>query len=247
MGYEYCIFFPSARVAVADYVATYGGVQIPSNVCPALATATMRSNPYPNFVPVDSHDGMAAGIPVQLYGFREIVNGADIEIDPLMTGAMGPPFAPRCIVSFGRHKTISLGAGGALLTNEVHDLAEFHSRMPEILREPLSRELDNLHDNIQAKWLMASHWDKVLGDCLPRIPRETKIPWRTIRRVPNGKRDAVVKALRTVGLNAGTNYPALTKDESAIKWGSEVINLWGPAQDAERAAVEIMRVMYDCD
>ncbi len=61
-GYEYCTLFPNARSAIARYIEVTGNpgtIMIPSNVCPALATATKHSKVYPNFVAVDSHTGMA--------------------------------------------------------------------------------------------------------------------------------------------------------------------------------------------
>ena len=71
-------------------------------------------------------------------------------------------------------------------------------------------------------------WDRYLGDLLTRIPQEQIIPWRVIRRVTNGKRDEVVKQLRTIGIPVGTNYPPLSgiTNKYAIQWGEEVINLW---------------------
>src|SRR5262249_42182870 len=142
-----------------------------------------------NIIPIDPNTGLAPNVPVQLYGYRQIVPGAALEIDPLMTGVMGEPFAKHCIVSFGWNKTISLGAGGALLTNDRQDFADFNTGLPSLLYQPLQRELEHLHSIIDAKKRMANYWDQHLGDVLPRLPGEVIIPWRTMRRVPNGKRD----------------------------------------------------------
>ncbi len=240
-GYEYAIGFPRARDAIKAYVGKYGRIEIPSNCCPALAVA---ADPW-HIIPVDANTGIVPNLPVQLYGYRQIVPAAALEIDPLMTGIMGKPFAKHSIVSFGWNKTIELGAGGILLTNDPQDVTDFPDTFPPLLFEPLEEELGRLHEKIQAKWLLSKYWDQHLGDSLERIPQEQVIPWRTIRRVPDGKRDSLVKALRAAGYNAGTNYPPLpgVSDEGAIKWGQEVINLWGASTDIPKACDLIKRVM----
>ena len=140
-GYEYGVLFPSARNAIAHYVKelNYKG-QIPSNVCPELATAMGHYDP----VPVDSHCGLAWGVPVQLYGYRETnVQGMELEIDPLMTGYFGAPCCTSSIISFGRNKTLDINGGGALLTNrrELAALMQALAYFPAELRHPLEKQL----------------------------------------------------------------------------------------------------------
>ena len=247
MGYEYCILFPRARDAVRFYAEFRPITEIPSNCCPVLAA----SIPYHVArVPVYPKTGLATDVPVQLYGYRQLVRDAELEIDPLMTGVMGQPFAKSSIISFGWGKTIELGAGGALLTND-RDMAVHEHRyvpkpyFPQVLREPLAHKLENLHGTIQDKWLMMKYWDQLLGDTLTRIPQEVVVPWRIIRRVPNGKRDVLVKALRAAGYNAGTNYPPLygVTHPDAVTWGEEVINLWGVSTDISATCDTIKRAM----
>src|SRR5690348_17390018 len=88
MGYEYCVLFSRARVAIAFYVFHQFGNEpffIPSNVCPALAQA---AGPQVRYVPVDATTGLAiptGDVAVQLYGYRLPAFSA-FEIDPMMTG-----------------------------------------------------------------------------------------------------------------------------------------------------------------
>ena len=246
-GYEYAIGFPRARDAVKAYVLKYGPIEIPSNCCRALLEAAVGHGSPVEVLPVDAQAGIAPGLPVQMYGYRQIVPGSPLEIDPLMTGVMGKPIAKHSIVSFGWNKTLELGAGGILLTNDPQDVTDFPDTFPPLLFDMLEEELGRLNEIIRAKWLLSKYWDQHLGDALIRIPQEQVIPWRTIRRVPGGRRNAVVTTLREAGLNAGTNYPPLpgVTDEGAIQWGNEVINLWGAASDIPRACEIIKRVMDD--
>ena len=244
-GYEYAIGFPRARDAVKAYTRKYGAPDIPSNCCPALYNAVLANCSHTSIMTVDPNTGVARNLPVQMYGYRQIVPGAPLEIDPLMTGILGRPFAKHSIISFGWNKTLELGSGGILLTNDPQDVTDFPDTFPQFLIEPLENELGRLWETIRAKWLMQKYWDQNLGDGLVRIPQETVIPWRIIRRVPDGKRDTLVKALRAAGFHAGTNYPPLAgvTDIDAITWGDEVINLWGPHTDVKPVCEIIKRVM----
>src|SRR6185312_2012944 len=86
-------------------------IKIPTNCCPALL-------PFADeLVPIDPETGLAP-VPIQLYGYRQEFSNADIEIDPLMTGLFGRPFAESVVISFGYAKTIDIGGGGAILTND---------------------------------------------------------------------------------------------------------------------------------
>src|SRR5512143_435143 len=111
MGYSVAVLFPRARDALAAWCEiTQEQIKIPSNCCAALLPFASE------LVPVDRHTGLAP-VPVQLYGYRQTFPGAKLEIDPLMTGLMGEPFADSTIVSFGYSKTIDIGGCGAILTH----------------------------------------------------------------------------------------------------------------------------------
>src|SRR6478735_5551470 len=112
MSYERAIPFPRARDALAAWCAiTKEKIKIPTNCCPALLPFASE------LVPIDPETGLAP-VPVQLYGYRQIFPEAKLEIDPLMTGLLGQPFAESTIVSFGYAKTIEIGGGGAILTGD---------------------------------------------------------------------------------------------------------------------------------
>src|SRR5512139_3134309 len=112
MGYRMAILFPRARDALAAWCkVTQEQIKIPTNCCAALLPFASE------LVPIDPDTGLAP-VPVQLYGYRQIFPGAKLEIDPLMTGLMGEPFADSAIVSFGYSKTIDIGGGGAILTGD---------------------------------------------------------------------------------------------------------------------------------
>ena len=76
-------------------------------------------------------------------------------------------------------------------------------------------------DWIEERFERIAKWDAELGDLLIRVPKEQVMPWRVMRRVPNGKRDQLVRELRLLGLPVGTNYPPLT---GRNEWGDTVIN-----------------------
>lgn len=257
MGYEVAGLYPSARSALLAWQNVeccepwfrYDAVSIPSNVCPELR----RVLPGASVDAVSGQTGMAPDVPVQMYGYRNVCPGAKLDLDPLMTGCLQPPFAECAIISFGRAKTIDIGGGGALLTNfkwidkRKHNAKHLLGReyFPHILRDPLFKALQYLHDNIKRRRDCIELWDRHLGDSCIRIPQEQIIPWRVIRRIPK-KRDAVVKALRAAGFDAGTNYPPLpgVTDPGAISWGKEVINLWVSEDYDEpriKAACEIIK------
>lgn len=245
-GFSYCVFFPRARDAIKVWFEKTGVREfyIPSNVCPLLADI------LPNAIklPVSRLTGTVVALPVQLYGYREICDNAPLEIDPLMTGWFGRPFAKSTVISFGRNKTIDIGAGSAFLTNDkslARDM-ESQSYFPPGILGLLQFELHELiRCGINKKKRRVDWWNRHLGDSCIRIPAEQVIPWRVIRRVPK-HRDAVVKAMRANGLDAGTNYPPLpgVTDPGAIQWGKEVINFFVTEDYDEariKAACEIIK------
>ena len=221
-GFNYCILFPRARDAIRAWVSVVNPTlsYIPSNVCPELQRV------MPGYLlPVSPLTGMVPSNPVQLYGYREISEGAPLEIDPLMTGRMGAPFAKSTVISFGKSKTVDAGGGGAFLTNDRWLARKMQRRgyLPPAL--PIWEKLDWFNFNFDERRRRLDLWDRHLGDSCVRIPREQIMPWRVIRRIPE-KRDLVVTALRSAGVDAGTNYPPLpgVTDPGAIQWGREVIN-----------------------
>lgn len=220
MGYDRAVMFPRARDALVAYRRITGKTHpIPANVCPALAEAM----PGP-MVPVSETNGLALNVPVQLYGYRQIVNGAELEIDPLMTGCMGKPFAKHSVVSFGYGKTIDLGAGGAFLTNDLGLANELqnHAWFPMVLVEPLEKALNNLFDNIQRRFDRLAMWDRTLADWFERPQERQVIPWRVIRL--SDSREEVVKSWRNERRAVGTNYRSLMP--SSDRWGSRVLNFF---------------------
>lgn len=240
MGYAYCSLFPRARDAIRLWGELTGSyIPAPSNICHELyATGYVRINP------VNEENGLFDGSPIQLYGFRNILGPSQIEIDPLMTGWMGQPFAISTIISFGYGKTIDLGAGGAFLTQD-KSLARSmrkYSYFPRGLEFPLWRALEALPETIKHKREHEGIWNRALGNLGIRITLKPVIPWRHIRRFPR-KRDQIVWNLRALGFNAGTNYPPLAgyHEPSSVKWGREVINLWADNKEDIWRMVKIVR------
>ena len=176
-----------------------------------------------------------------------------LEIDPLMTGYFGKPYCENSIISFGRHKTLDINAGGAFLTNNIAlaGLMATHAYFPEQLRTHLESAFSLFYSNVESRREAAEIWDRFLGDLLIRIPQEQIIPWRVIRRVPDGKRDEVVKRLRLIGIPVGTNYPPLSgiKNKQAKQWGDEVINFWTTIEKESipKACEAIETVMWTRD
>ncbi len=250
MGYEYCILFSRARVALAHIFNIWyrdALVFIPSNICPALPEAIGRERV--RVIPVSAFTGLSrptGAIHVQQYGCRQEEYGA-LEIDPLMTGWGRDAACESAVISFGYSKIIDLGEGGAYFTDSQRLCEEISvfSDFPRELAPKLERDIDWLPVTIERRRDRAWHWAKYLGDHTIEHPVEQIIPWRVIRRIPD-KRDAVVKALREAGFDAGTNYPPLpgVTDPSAIQWGKEVLNLWVTDDYDEpriKAACEIIK------
>ena len=240
MGYEHAVLFPRARDAIWAYQKILDGpICLPENICPQVLTGL--ADDEIRLVRVNDETGLA-DIPVQLYGYRKNIPGF-LEIDPLMTGWGLKPFCVSSIVSFGYKKFISIGYGGAFLTNNEN----FWKEMCECQWWPFGEDggpswslkhfLDRFLELRADGFKNIYKWDSALGDLLPRIPMEQVTPWRVMRRVPNGKRDAIVKELRARGIPVGTNYPPLT---GSNKWGDEVINFFPDCERAEDAA----RIIY---
>lgn len=236
MGYEYCVLFSRARVAIAYFVSFCSPTLprfLPSNICPALANAY---GGRAVFMPVSAESGLAQDIPaVQLYGFRQ--EGERIlEIDPLMTGWRRNADCQSTIISFGYSKTIDIGYGGAFLTNNKYlfdDMKAYSNWSRDDKTEQLDYELDRLDEVIKRRKERLALWDMYLPEWCIKPDIEPVMPWRVIRRIKSERdkpntRDYIAKALRFHGLNASANYPPLPgcTDPSSVSWGDEVLNLW---------------------
>jgi hypothetical protein len=242
MGYEYCVLFSKARMAIAYYVALCMPTLpkfLPSNICPALANAY---GDHVVFMPVRAENGLAQDIPaVQLYGFRQEGERV-LEIDPLMTGWRRNADCRSTIISFGYSKTIDLGYGGALLTNNKYlfdDMGPYSNWSRDDKTEQLDYELDRLDEVIKRRKERLALWDRHLPGWCIKPDIEPVMPWRVIRRITR-MRDHVAKVMRNSGFSVGTNYPPLPgcTDPSSVSWGREVINFW--LDDGPVAAREVL-------
>lgn len=220
MNYEMALLFPRARDALAAWCEITGEkIKIPTNCCPALLPFASE------LVPVDPNTGLAP-VPVQLYGYRQEFPGAKIEIDPLMTGLMGRPFAESSVVSFGYSKTIDIGGGGAILTHDkslAGELKKF-AFFPKVLRQPLEDALENVHAIIMEKKSEYESLEKCFASDVERLSERPVVPWRFVAL---GSRRAKKWAYR-YGYRVSHNYPPLpgVTDPGAIEWGKKVINIW---------------------
>lgn len=246
MGYAHAALFPRARDALTAFERVSPiEFHFPSNICPAAYESVQNRHT----VPVNDETGLAPrrGVMiVQLYGYRQSDHTL-LELDPLMTGWGRKPCCESSIVSFGLKKFISIGHGGAFLTNNLNLASEMAEHAWWPLDEGgeasivLGYNLGRFLEMKRARFDQIARWDAALGDLLPRIPMEQVIPWRVMRRVPDGKRDAVVSGLRQVGIPVGTNYPPLT---GSNKWGDEVINFFPECERAEEAALIIEGLLH---
>lgn len=224
MGYEYGIGFPRARDALAAWCKVTGKkIKIPTNCCSALL-------PFADeLVPIDPETGLAP-VPVQLYGYRQEFPGAELEIDPLLTGLFGKPFATSCIVSFGYGKTIDIGGGGAIHTNDQHLAAELAPLgfFPPILVEPLANALENLHAKIMEKKRQYEEVEAKFSACTNRLKNRPTLPWRFVAKLIEPLDAGDKKAMSDHGFKFSHNYPPLpgVTDPGAIEWGQKVINIW---------------------
>jgi hypothetical protein len=179
-------------------------------------------------VPIDPNTGLAP-IPVQLYGYRQEFPGAELEIDPLLTGIFGKPFATSTIVSFGYAKTIDIGGGGAILTQDKSLNAELEklSYFPGILRDALAAAIDGLHAAIMEKKREYEEIENRFGGLVCKLDRPL-IPWRFIARFGGFGLDKIEDQAHALGWKFSRNYPPLpgVTDLGAIRWGKGVINIW---------------------
>lgn len=220
MHYANAILFPRARDALAAWCKITGEkIKIPTNCCPILLPFASE------LVPVDPETGLAP-VPVQLYGYRQEFPGAKIEIDPLMTGLLGKPFADSTVVSFGYSKTIDIGGGGAILTWDNSLAAELikFAYFPDILRAPLNDALWSAHSIIMEKKKQYEETEMNFAPLVERLPNRPIIPWRFVAKI----RGPVAQQAFHWNYKISRNYPALpgVTDLAALKWQAEVINIW---------------------
>jgi hypothetical protein len=222
MGYPEVIGFPRARDALAAWCEITGEkIRIPTNCCSALLPFASE------LVPIDPETGLAP-VPVQLYGYRQEFPEAKLEIDPLMTGLLGQPFAESTIVSFGYAKTIDIGGGGAILTSNKYladELREF-GFFPPILYQSLQHALENIHDTIMMKKWEYEEIENSAAKYVERLPDRPTLPWRFVAKTHDI--GAICRMAELANYKVSCNYPPLpgVTDPGAIQWGKEVINIW---------------------
>ena len=231
MGYEYCVLFDCARDALKAYPY---GICLPGNICPSV----YESRPDSMLEEVDQSTGLAKYSPTHLYGYQSPAGeGFRLSLDPLMTGWVRRLKTESAIISFGLKKMLSIGYGGAFLTNDkslAEDMEE-KGLWNEAYTEPLITALNNFYDNNCCRWKIIGLWDRYLGDSLIRIPAEQLMPWRVMRRAENvDQRTDIVRELRKAGIEVGTNYPAL---EGSNEWGDTVLNFFC-GLDIEKAEIQ---------
>src|SRR5512139_3492989 len=222
MHYPRAILFPRARDAIAAWCKiNQTKIKIPTNCCAALLPFASE------LVPIDPDTGLAP-VPVQLYGYRQTFLSAELEIDPLMTGLMGEPFANSTVVSFGYAKTIDIGGGGAILTRDTslaNELERF-AFFPKILRAPLAIALGSIHFIITRKKAEYEEIEATFRRHVWPLPERPVIPWRYVAKIRNSKIFDIAHEFRDIKISR--NYPPLpgVTDAGAIAWGDRVINIW---------------------
>ncbi len=249
MGYRHSVLFDCARDAmVAYHDITRTPVGLPENICPELVSYVMAHGHEVVFEPISQLTGLAKSA-VHLYGYQAWQKGASLSLDPLMTGWVRSLKTESAIISFGHKKMLSIGYGGAFLTDdqglagEMAERGHWNSYYSHFLIEAIK----GFYDHIQARWETVGLWDKYLGDDLSRISQEQLMPWRVMRRQPAGRRerDGIVSYLRGAGIAVGTNYPPIGGHN---EWGDTVLNFFCPPKaeklEIQRACDVIKKALY---
>ncbi len=233
MGYTYCVLFDCARDALKAWPHA---ISLPGNICPRVYQARKDAM----LEEVDQKTGLAKYSPTHLYGYQSPAGeGFALTLDPLMTGWVRYLKTESAIVSFGLKKMLSIGYGGAFLTNDVSlaQLMEEKSHWNNRFNPDLLLALDNLGGEIRKRFDIVALWDRYLGDSLIGIPAEQLMPWRVMRRARDGRaRSRIVIALRYAGYDVGTNYPPL---EGSNEWGDTVLNFFC-SPGTEKAEIDTM-------
>ncbi len=233
MGYTYCVLFDCARDALKAWPFE---ISLPGNICPDVYAA----RPNAMLEEVNQKTGLATFSPTHLYGYQSLAwEGFELSLDPLMTGWVRHLKTPSAIISFGRKKMLSIGYGGAFLTNDQASAEhmEEKSRWNNRYNPDLLLALDNLGSDIRKRFDIIALWDRYLGDSLLRVPAEQLIPWRVMRRAKNlFERNRIVQALRNAGYDVGTNYGPVGGTNI---WGDTVLNFFC-SPDLEKTEIDTM-------
>ncbi len=230
MGYSYCVLFDCARDAISAYhdLRPDKPLGLPENVCPELVSHMRDNCPLAMvFGSINQETGLSNGA-VHLYGYQAPPNPecqAELSVDPLMTGWVRHLKTESAVVSFGKKKMLSIGYGGALLTQDkslADDLEYHHGHWNEAYTDPLKGALELFCDRLEERWEIVDCWDQYLGDSLFRIPKEQLMPWRVMRRAHDAlERNCIVEELRFAGCPVGTNYQPI---QGRNQWGDTVLN-----------------------
>ena len=107
------------------------------------------------------------------------------------------------------------------------------------VEDALLRALGRLPVRLAERRERRENWIEALSGFAPHVKvldQNQTAPWRLIVKVGDRLRDPLINALRKAGLDAGTNYPALTQSfpnltgpdahADADAWSRSVINLW---------------------
>ncbi len=227
MGYERCVLFDCARDALAAHLeVTEFVLGLPENICPEVAKAASIKTLGPILEPIDQQTGLA-DLPVHLYGYQaEHSAYARLSLDPLMTGWVRHLKTPSAVISFGLKKMVSIGYGGAFLTNdqfladEMEEKGHWNDNFTDFLRASLA----GLATKRILRFETFGWWDRYLADSLYRIPGEQLMPWRVMRRARDWhQRENIKIALRDAGYDVGTNYRPLS---GTNLWGDTVLNFF---------------------
>ncbi len=248
MGYQHCVLFDCARDAISAYHdITDKPLGLPENICPELVAHMRERGHRVLFGQVSPLTGQTPGA-VHLYGYQapspvSAETIADLSIDPLMTGWIRRLKTESAVISFGRKKILSLGYGGAFLTNNVALAEELepYGHWNDYYTDHLIQEIKWFHDRIKMQWLVMNWWDQYLGDSLIRIPGEQLMPWRAMRRAPAAAlRKEIVDTLRNSEIAVGTNYPAL---KGFNEWGDTVLNFPCSSNVKREEVIETCRII----
>lgn len=243
MGYRYGVLFDCARDALKAWPHN---IVLPGNICRSVFLA----RPDAMLREVSQVTGLAEDAPVHLYGYQSpAAEGFKLTLDPLMTVWVRHLKTESAIISFGRKKILSLGYGGAFLTQNRALAAEMDAKghWNHHYTEPLIKSLDHLTEHIEHRWEAIRLWDRYLGDSLTRIPQEQLMPWRAMRQADSlVERNSIVYELREAGIDVGTNYPPLT---GRNRWGDIVLNFFCSTEkdEIEKASEIIKRIVCDRD
>ncbi len=251
MGYKHCILFDCARDAISAYLGITGEILgLPDNICPELVSHLRDRGHKIVFGEVNPLTGQTDGC-VHLYGYQAPHSpdtACTLSVDPLMTGWVRQLKTPSAVISFGRKKMVSMGYGGAFLTDD-DDLASFmqeKGRWNDDYTDALRNVLPKLKEFRLQRFEIADLWDRYLGDTLIKLHGEQLMPWRVMRRAYDREsRGEVVLALRASGFDVGTNYPPL---QGRNYFGDTVLNFPTlantPKAEIQEACEIIKRIVH---